>query len=167
VTRTTECTICGTAFPVEKIKGRLPGRCKTCRLKYNAERQRQWRQANPERARSLYAKDNARRLADPEHRRQKREREARRLYGIEPEEYRAFMAAQGGKCAICGYESLPWDDTQRRSRGMKTPGLHVDHCHDSGRVRGLLCGACNTALGSFKDDSEILAKAIEYLKKEC
>ncbi len=57
---------------------------------------------------------------------------------------------QGGGCAICG----------------KRPGkvsLHVDHDHETGEVRGLLCVGCNNALGQFRDDLELLARASDYL----
>ena len=74
------------------------------------------------------------------------------MYGIEPAEYLEMCNSQQGKCAICGNEPT----TQR--------GLHLDHCHDTGQVRGLLCHGCNTGLGAFSDDPELLAKAITYLR---
>ncbi len=75
------------------------------------------------------------------------------MYGITSEEYKALHTAQKGKCAICG--TAP---TTKR-------GLHVDHCHETGKVRGLLCHGCNTALGSFKDNTNLLNNAINYLKR--
>lgn len=76
----------------------------------------------------------------------------KKLYGIEPEQYKAMHAEQQGKCAICKEEPK----TKR--------GLHVDHDHETGKVRGLLCHGCNVALGSFKEDVTLLNKAIEYLR---
>lgn len=70
------------------------------------------------------------------------------------EEYARMEAAQDGCCAICRLRP------SRRSRRMA-----VDHCHTSGAIRGLLCGPCNTGLGSFKDDVARLEQAILYLKK--
>lgn len=71
-------------------------------------------------------------------------------YGISSEAYRALVEAQDGKCKIC--------DRERK--------LVVDHCHSSGKVRGLLCYSCNTSLGQFNDDPKLLIKAITYLKGE-
>lgn len=76
-----------------------------------------------------------------------------KMYGLSPEQYLDMLEKQQGKCAICKLEP-----TSKR-------GLAVDHDHETGEVRGLLCGGCNTALGSFKDDPEVLTSAIEYLRK--
>lgn len=73
-------------------------------------------------------------------------------YGITPEQYKDMHETQQGKCAICNTEPK----TKR--------GLHVDHDHGTGKVRGLLCHGCNVALGSFKEDVTLLNKAIEYLR---
>ncbi len=88
------------------------------------------------------------------HKRTETDRQASRAYkyGITPDKFLEMLAEQDGKCKICGVEPT----TQR--------GLHVDHCHTTGVVRGLLCHGCNVALGSMKDDPEILLKAVEYLR---
>jgi len=75
------------------------------------------------------------------------------LYGITPEEFTALLEAQGGRCAICGTETP----------GGKG-GWHLDHDHDTGAIRGLLCHACNIALGYMGDDQDRLEAAIEYLR---
>ena len=72
-----------------------------------------------------------------------------RLYGLEPGEYDCMVGSQGGVCAIC--ERVP------------ARGLVVDHDHDTGRVRGLLCSQCNLAMGQFGDDPERLEAARNYL----
>ena len=77
----------------------------------------------------------------------------RRHYGIGLVEYTQMLEVQGGVCAICGCPCA----TGRR--------LAVDHCHTTGKVRGLLCGNCNKGLGSFKDDPRLIRKAIDYLEK--
>jgi hypothetical protein len=73
-------------------------------------------------------------------------------YGVTKEFLLDLYEKQQGVCKIC--EDKP--KTQR--------GLHVDHCHKTGVVRGLLCHGCNVAIGSMKEDPEILSKAIEYLR---
>ncbi|MGW6624247.1 endonuclease VII domain-containing protein [Nocardia sp. NPDC055002] len=73
-------------------------------------------------------------------------------YGITSEEYQAIYKYQGGKCFIC-----------RRATGARKR-LSVDHCHATGRVRGLLCQKCNRdILGHLRDDPEALYRAAEYL----
>ena len=82
-----------------------------------------------------------------------RRRNLKRNYGITVEQFDEMYERQGGCCAICG-------TTEPGGRGR----FHVDHCHDSGKNRGLLCHHCNTALGLFKDNPELLQAAIEYLE---
>ena len=73
-----------------------------------------------------------------------------RKFGITKSQYRAMLASQGGKCAICGTPP-----------GSKR--LALDHCHATGTARKLLCSNCNTALGLFKDNPDRLKAAAEYL----
>ncbi len=81
----------------------------------------------------------------------------RERYAITTEDYASLLASQKGVCAICG--RAPGGYTIRESR------LHVDHCHTTKQVRGLLCKHCNTGLGAFVDDPERLHAAIGYLGK--
>jgi hypothetical protein len=76
-----------------------------------------------------------------------------RKYGISLIEYDALLAAQGGRCAICGRE--------RPTRGDQM--LQVDHCHRTGKVRGLLCSPCNSVLGFLEDNPLTLRAAMAYL----
>ena len=78
-------------------------------------------------------------------------------YGLTPEDYDAMLRAQDGKCAICGREDSGRSD--KRS-------LCVDHDHDTGAVRGLLCDPCNNGLGRFNDDPSLLMAAIRYLQNQ-
>jgi len=71
-------------------------------------------------------------------------------YGITPEQYTEMLNNQQSKCGICGDE-------------MSQP--HVDHCHNTNKVRGLLCINCNQGIGKFKDDVDKLQRAIDYLNK--
>lgn len=75
-------------------------------------------------------------------------------YNLTLETYNSLVDQQMGKCRIC---SLP--PTAGRGKAF-----HVDHCHRTGKVRGLLCNYCNVALGHFKDNTEILKAAIRYLE---
>jgi hypothetical protein len=78
-------------------------------------------------------------------------RNLKRRYGLTPEQYDALAAAQCHRCAIC--------------RDVELLGSHlcVDHCHTTGRIRGLLCRECNSALGKFRDDPRLLNAARDYL----
>lgn len=76
-------------------------------------------------------------------------------YGINGKAYKELYAKQGKACAIC---KKPGDPTKRLP-------LAVDHCHKTGIVRGLLCQKCNTGLGQFNDDPDILFEAVEYLER--
>jgi hypothetical protein len=79
-------------------------------------------------------------------------------YGISPLDYADMLLKQGGVCAVCKLS-----ETCKDKRSNKVRDLAVDHCHTTGRVRGLLCSRCNKALGGFKDNAELLASAIGYL----
>ena len=84
-------------------------------------------------------------------------RERRRLtnkcnnYGITPAQHAAMMVAQQGKCAAC---AQPFPSSQH---------THIDHCHATGKVRGILCKACNNAIGFLKDSAELAMAVALYL----
>ncbi len=82
-----------------------------------------------------------------------RNRDLKRLYGITLEDYNERLIKQEHKCACCG----------TTSPGGKHSTFVVDHCHETGKIRGLLCHNCNTALGLLKDDPARIAKLITYL----
>lgn len=83
-----------------------------------------------------------------------RDRRLRNQYGLSPGEYEAMFKTQKGRCAICLTPATP------SGKGA----LQVDHCHATGRVRGLLCLRCNAGLGMFDDDTLTLEIAIDYLR---
>ncbi|MFF7799443.1 endonuclease VII domain-containing protein [Streptomyces olivaceus] len=72
----------------------------------------------------------------------------KRQYGITEMERDALVASQGGACCIC----------------LAAPAAHVDHCHETGRVRGVLCFSCNAALGQFKDRPDAIRRAAAYVE---
>jgi len=81
-------------------------------------------------------------------------------YGMTPEQYGAMFEACGGLCAICGKPET------RTGRTGSILALAVDHDHDTGAVRGLLCATCNTAVGLLNDDPQLLAAATAYLMRK-
>jgi hypothetical protein len=119
-----------------------------------------WRQNNPEKYREAQKRhtDRNREQAIERSRawyqsNKERASETNRLgklkrYGLTMEQFTEMLTAQGGMCAICESQLT-----------MPT----VDHCHSTGRVRGILCRMCNAALGGFRDSPEILARAIHYV----
>jgi hypothetical protein len=80
-----------------------------------------------------------------------------RRYGITLEQRAVIIARQDYKCAVC--------TTGLRLSGRATNSAHLDHDHGTGRVRGILCSACNKALGLFKDSVVTIENAAIYLKK--
>lgn len=82
-----------------------------------------------------------------------RRKNLRDRYGMSIEEYDALLASQDHKCAICGLEM---DEGKR---------LAVDHCHKTGKVRGIVHVRCNSGIASFLDSPEICRKAAEYLER--
>lgn len=75
-------------------------------------------------------------------------------YGLTVEEYNNLHTQQSGLCAIC------------KQPEVNEKYLSIDHNHSNGKVRGLLCFACNTSLGGFRDNIDYLKSAIHYLQKE-
>lgn len=73
-------------------------------------------------------------------------------FGIGLEDYFEMLSEQSGVCRICGRAP------------EETTDFHVDHCHDGGQVRGLLCGNCNTAIGLLGDSSVVAESAVKYLR---
>lgn len=104
---------------------------------------------------ATYMRDyqRAQRAANPDY---GRNHDLKRHYGVTLDWYNERHAEQGGVCAICKQPET------MVIRG-KVLNLAVDHCHDEGHVRGLLCADCNRALGMFKHDPNLLTAAIAYL----
>lgn len=98
------------------------------------------------------------RLHRASNRRLCKDRDLRRTYGVTMDWYEATHTAQGGRCAICDREETAVIKGQVLS-------LAVDHCHDTGDVRGLLCRSCNNAIGAFQHNTDMLQRAIRYLNR--
>jgi len=76
-------------------------------------------------------------------------------YGLTPEDYQVMFDMQDGKCSVC--QRTP------EGNGVSRHNLVVDHDHDTGQVRALLCDFCNRGLGIFRDDPDLLMHAADYL----
>lgn len=123
----------------EKTRTRRKICCREYYRKHKPEfraRAKRWQQEHPERYAAV-----------------SRECYLRRVYGMKQTEYHTLLEKQGGGCAICKKPPRPG------KRGM----LHVDHDHQTGAVRGLLCQSCNHGIGNFLDSVDLLACAAAYL----
>ena len=89
-----------------------------------------------------------------------RDKDLRRNYGIGIEEYNKFLVEQNGVCAIC------FQPETAKTRSGKVKPLVVDHNHDTGAVRGLLCNECNAGIGHLKDSAELLRSGVAYLERD-
>lgn len=78
-----------------------------------------------------------------------RNKSLRERFGITIQDFRILLDKQYGLCAVCRLE----------------PGTHLDHNHDTGKIRGILCNTCNRGIGLLKDNIFVLKNAIEYLNK--
>ena len=163
---TRTCSVCKETKKIEDFNKDKTGKggyaccCRVC----NSERGRLWRQTNGDRHRAKSAEwsranKDRRKVISKKYREANKERvkalcwkhKIAKLYNLTPEQLAAMIATQDNRCAICG---LPPKEGKV---------LHIDHDHATGRVRALLCSNCNVGLGSFQDDSALLAKAITYL----
>jgi len=99
---------------------------------------REWRKSNPAKVKNTDLKRN---------------------FGITLDDYNGMLKSQNFKCAICGHP-----ETAINPRSNKPFDLAVDHCHETGSVRALLCQNCNHAIGNFKDSTDLLTNAINYLQ---
>lgn len=124
------------------------------------EKTKKWQKNNPEKKKATmdswrknnpnYRKEYEEKYPEKFHSRRFKELMWRIKVKMTYDDFKQMLKKQDNKCAICGKE-----ETKRR--------MSVDHCHKTGKVRGLLCQLCNTSLGGFKDDVAILKKAIKYL----
>ena len=143
IDNTKTCTKCRHTKSIEMFsmqRGYADGRrsqCKPCRRDIEAER----RLRPGYRRTNTTVVDRARRIA--------------KSYGVSLDEYKQLLLAQGECCALC-----------ERGAGWKYGVLVIDHCHATGRIRGLLCNSCNTALGKLGDTEEAITKALVYVKGE-
>lgn len=145
------CTICRHVLPLTafyantKTRDGRGARCVPCEGQYS----RAYNERNKER---LSARAKAYNQRNKDHR---LDMQLRRSYGITRADYLALCDKNGGRCAICGTQEA--DRVGRR--------MHVDHCHATGKVRGILCRDCNIGLGHFRDNQNLLTQAAAYLAR--
>lgn len=144
------CPQCGDTKPLSDFHNNkrshdgLASYCKPC----SVNSVRAYHQRNPQKHRDYnrnWDRANPGRKADSQ---------LKTKYGIEPGSYDRMFKKQNGRCAICS--SI--------TPGKKEIRFHVDHCHDTGKVRALLCSSCNTGIGQFRHDENLLLKAVDYLR---
>jgi len=151
------CSGCGETKAVTsfgKQKSRPDGveyRCKNCMQDY-----RNKRYSNPRIKIKLLKSSAVWREKNPD---SDANKQLRRKYGITLEQYNTIFQLQNGLCGICGKS----ESTRRRKKTHGNERLAVDHCHETGVVRGLLCFKCNTAIGSLGDNEEMVMRVIFYL----
>jgi hypothetical protein len=156
------CSKCQESKPTSEFQPAIVKRgCGECRpCKYVSKRN--WEKENPEKvneARRLFRDRNIdRHRAVTKVWRYKNKEKTKcynlRRYGISLEIYNQMLADQSGRCAIC---------SSKDPGSKRTSFFFVDHCHDTGTVRGLLCHHCNSGLSKFSDNSVTLMSAIRYL----
>jgi hypothetical protein len=158
-----QCRICGELKSLSefyKASGMKDGHRGECRACFQAERRKnyksaeavartqRWRDANPARFKAWQAEYRNR----PERKRAMRDLYYRRTFGITADDVDALIEKQGGVCAICGRTPT------------RLASWHVDHCHETGVVRGMLCIDCNQGIGKFHEDPQRLRDAAAYLE---
>lgn len=129
------CIDCGIPQPEDQFRGRRY--CYTCEKK---------------RKRNRYTYESTRDL------------NLRMNYGITLAEYNVLLESQGGVCAACGGKEMVRPGRSKRAADS-TPMLNVDHCHRTGKIRGLLCSGCNQALGNLNDDISRIKALLAYLER--
>lgn len=145
---TKKCNICQAEKPLtdfsktKQLKSGFKGHCKKCHNEINKQYYSKPKNLQKQKQ---WAKNN------PESRKLTyRKHNVKRYYGLNWEEYQLLLKKFKNKCGICG--------------GRDKNDLSVDHDHQTGKVRGLLCNNCNNGLGRFKDSYQLLEKAMKYLR---
>lgn len=138
------CKKCGETKPLEAFRKGHGSPCKLCRSKQSEA----WRKKNLVRCAELTRMWHKR---NPE---RSRDMYRCRKYKLKRGDFDKMFKDQDSKCAICG-------EVDPKGRG----GFHVDHCHETEKVRGILCHNCNLGIGNLQHDPRIMRAALEYLLK--
>lgn len=139
-----KCRLCEKLRPINRFSrrtdsGNLRTECRDClnTTRKTQPRYRQWHKENKKSVQEYM-----------------RRYDLKRYYGITPETFEEMLTKQNYQCLICKSENPQ----------SKHGKFHIDHCHSSGKVRGLLCSLCNVGLGAFRDNLKFLTNAMEYIK---
>ena len=133
--------------PATSIQMGRRSECKICRARRNREYNKNRPRSTPRKPHSYNANSN-------------RKHAMKKNYGMTVEEYHFLLDQQNGLYASCGKPE------RAKIRGKLRP-LAVDHNHETGQVRGLLCSSCNSALGMLQDDPEQVRALLKYIEKHC
>lgn len=149
--------------PDSRARNGYRNQCKPC----NNNSTKSYRRNNPEKVRALnkaYQTEHAEEFKASKKRSRakhakkmalrKRVGRLKKEYGLTPEQHDALLEKQHGLCVIC----------ERAPVGHRWSKLHVDHCHTTGKIRGLLCANCNLGIGNFQDSPDLMRAAIRYLE---
>ncbi len=99
------------------------------------------------------------------YRSEKQFRDSLKQHGLTPEQYEGMLSKQDGRCAICRTDK-PFGPVDYEGRKRKRRMFSIDHCHATGKVRGLLCARCNIAIGNFSDSIDLFRAAIAYIESQ-
>lgn len=153
IKHTKKCNDCGVEkllkeFPSRDSKGGVCPYCKGCyviRNKINKQKHGYYKEYEQKR----YANNPEKRALEYF------KSDLKKNYGLSYDKYMSLLKKQDNKCAIC-----------KKETSENNKKLHVDHCHKTGAIRGILCRSCNHGIGNFKDKVELLKRAISYLNGE-
>ena len=141
-----------------QLKSGLHSYCLNCdkKIKMNYKKSARGREMN-----SIWEKSEKARSAQQKYRSSEkaknnvRNRHLKRVFGITQDEYLKMLSSQNERCAIC-----------EKHYSYQNRRLDIDHDHETGKIRGLLCNPCNRAIGRFEHNTMLMKKAINYLKGE-
>lgn len=131
----------------------LTSACKSCRNPQS----KLWREKNIDKVKFLNALNREKRkdyYSDPINKIKFRSMELKRKFGLTHEQYEEMLKLQNGVCLIC----------KRYRIASNKHHMVIDHCHKTGKIRGILCNWCNRGIGLFEDNLELLENAKLYLK---
>ena len=141
------CRICGESKPYSEMVKNKVFSCgiDTICLVCSRNKVKVWRKENPEKRAEQVKREIGKTYTINKHLRSK--------YGIDHAQYNELLVKQKESCKICGIH-----------HSLLSKRMAVDHCHETGKIRGLLCSSCNSILGYAYDNTNTLEKAIQYLK---